>query len=67
MVAAETELPLEKIEGFITCIYDEHWWLACVLQIDSEECEVKVSILHPNGPAYSFKYPHIPKIFFGYP
>lgn len=62
VVAAETELPLENIKGFITCIYNEHWWLACVLQIDSEEHEVKVSILHPNGPAHSFKYPHIQNI-----
>ena len=62
VVAAEIELPLEKIKGFITCMYDEHWWLACVLQIDLEEHEVKVSIIHPKGPAHSFKYPHIPNI-----
>ena len=39
--------------------HDERWWLACVLQIDLEEHEIKVSILYPNGPARSFKYPDI--------
>ena len=34
--------------------HDERWWLACVLQIDLEEHELKVSILYPNGPARSF-------------
>ena len=39
--------------------HDERWWLACVLQIDLEEHEIKVTILYPNGPARSFKYPDI--------
>ena len=40
----------------------ECWWLACVLQIDLEEHEIKVSILNPNGPARSFKYPDILRV-----
>jgi len=37
-------------------------WLACVLETDTEDLEIKVSFLHPNGPAQSFKYPSIPDI-----
>ena len=62
VVAVDNELPLEQIKGFVTCLYNEQWWLACVLEIDLEEHEVKVSFLHPNGPSRSFKYPHIPDI-----
>ena len=49
------------ITGFITCIYDDQWWVACVLQTGVNG-EVKVSFLHPNGPSRSFRYPHRPDI-----
>ena len=55
------ELTLEEITGFITCIYDDQWWVACVLQTEVNG-EVKVSFLHPNGPSLSFRYPHRPDI-----
>ena len=43
-------------------MYDQKWWLACVLETDTEDLEVKVSFLHSNGPAHSFKYPCMPDI-----
>lgn len=55
------ELTLEEITGFITCIYDDQWWVACVLQTEANDA-VKVSFLHPNGPSRSFRYPHRPDI-----
>ena len=55
------ELTLEEITGFITCIYDDQWWVACVLQTEVNG-EVKVGFLHPNGPSRSFRYPHRPDI-----
>ena len=57
----DDELTLEEITGFITCIYDDQWWVACVLQTEATD-EIKVSFLHPNGPSCSFKYPHTPDI-----
>ena len=32
VVTADSELPFYKIKGFVTCVYDGHWWLACVLE-----------------------------------
>ena len=55
------ELTLEEITGFITCICDDQWWVACVLQTEVSG-EVKVSFLYPNGPSRSFRYPHRPDI-----
>ena len=46
----------------MTCIYDGEWWLACVLEVDAENGEVKVTFLHPCGPSRSFKYPSVPDI-----
>ena len=53
VILLDNELPLKQINGFITCIHDRQWWLACVLELSSE---VKVTILHPHGPSASFKY-----------
>ena len=53
----EDELELNKINGFVACVYGEEWWLGCVLEVNESEEEVKLSFLHPHGPAPSFKYP----------
>ena len=58
----ESELEIDVISGFVTCSYDREWWLACVLEVDTENLEVKVSFLHPYGPARSFRYPSAPDI-----
>ena len=56
MTKGDAVLSLDQIRGFVTCVYDQKWWLACVLETDTEDLEIKVSFLHPNGPAHSFSY-----------
>jgi len=51
------DLPPELIDGFITCLWDRNWWLACVLEVIQEESRVKLTFLHPPGPSSSCKYP----------
>jgi len=58
----ENELLPEEIKGFVTCAYDEEWWVACVLQVFEDSEQVRVSFLHPHGPSLSFKYPARPDI-----
>ena len=58
----DSELEIDEISGFVTCIYDGEWWLACVLEVDGENGEIKVTFLHPCGPSQSFKYPSVPDI-----
>ena len=53
----ESELPVKQITGFLTCCYDGQWWVACVLQLDADNNDVRVTLLHPHGPSPSFKYP----------
>ena len=55
-------LAFDEISGFITCIYENKWWMACVLEKYENNREVKVSFLHPPGPHKSFTYPTKPDI-----
>jgi len=61
VTTGDTVLSLDEIRGFITSVYEQKWWLACVLEIDTEDLEVKVTFLHPSGPASTL----LNQIFFG--
>ena len=52
-----SDLQVDLIVGFVTCLYDEKWWLACVLQIIQEDSQVKLTFLHQHGPSSLYKYP----------
>ena len=54
---AKNDIPPESIAGFVTCLYEGNWWLACVLEVCSDTKKVKLTFLHPQGPSNSFKYP----------
>ena len=57
-----SELKLETISDWVTCMYNNNWWLAFVLDLDVDNSKVKVTFLHPQGPACSYKYPTIPDV-----
>ena len=58
----EQDLEIEAVSGYVTCGYNSQWWLAFVLEVDTEDAEVKLSLLHPHGPSRTFKYPPVPDI-----
>ena len=47
-----SELEIEEISGFVTCVRDEEWWLASVLEVDIPNAEIKVSFLRPHGRSF---------------
>ncbi len=47
----DSELEIDEICGFVMCIHDGKWWLACVLDVDAENAKVQVKFLHPHGPS----------------
>ena len=51
------DLPPESIVGFVTCLCDGKWWLACVFEIIQEDSQVKLTFLHPHGPSNPYKCP----------
>ncbi|CAH0558681.1 unnamed protein product [Brassicogethes aeneus] len=50
-------LKLEDVSGYVTTVYGKNWWLGYVLEKDEEHDEVKITFLHPCGPASSLSYP----------
>ncbi|PSN54099.1 hypothetical protein C0J52_03110 [Blattella germanica] len=53
----QERVSLEEIKGFVTCVYNNFWWLGCVLNMNTDLQEVVVNFHHPHGPSPSFVYP----------
>ena len=47
-------------KGYCLTTYDNHWYFACILKVKPVSNEVRMSFLHPHGPAHSFVYPSTP-------
>ena len=50
-------LPWANLNGYVTCKYDDQWWLAYILSKSEDTESVGISFLHPAGPSPSFTYP----------
>ncbi len=50
-------LQWEDLNGYVTCKYDDQWWLAYILEKKEDTESVEISFLHPAGPSPSFTYP----------
>ena len=50
---AKNDILPEATVGFVTCLLEENWWLACVLEV-IEGSLVKLTFLHPHGPSSFF-------------
>ena len=42
---------------YVACMYDGHWWLGNIIEMDYEQNDVKASFMHPHGPASTFRWP----------
>jgi len=45
------ELSPKEISGYVTCVYDNQWWVAYILEIHNDTEEIILSFLHPHGPS----------------
>jgi len=52
---------LKDVTSFVTCIYNSLWLLGCVLSVDKNTNEVKITFLNFHDPT-SFIYPVCPDI-----
>jgi hypothetical protein len=52
----------KDLTGFVTYMYDNFWWLGCVLSVSEESNDVKISFIRPHGPSVSYIYPAMPHI-----
>ncbi|KAJ8885597.1 hypothetical protein PR048_011795 [Dryococelus australis] len=55
-ITKSEDLDFEAIAEFVTCIYNDQWWLTCVINTNEEKQEVKVSFLVPNGRPLTSTY-----------
>ena len=54
---SKTEIAIDEIKGFVTAVYENEWWLDCVLQVNQDEKTVSINILIPHNPSQSYKHP----------
>ena len=48
-----------QVLDYISCLYDNKWWVGVIANVDKEEVDVQVKFMHPSGPSRSFQWPHI--------
>ena len=46
-----------KESDFVSCMYDNNWWIGLVQSVNIEEGDVKVNFMHPHGPNSQFHWP----------
>jgi hypothetical protein len=55
-------IELKHITGFVTCMYDNFWWLGCVLSVSEESYGMKISFLQSHVPSATYIYSATPHI-----
>ena len=55
----EDEMPTcnTKTNDYVSCKYDDKWWIGLVEDINNVEQDCKVNFMHPSGPARNFYWP----------
>ena len=46
-----------KSNEYITCTYDNFWWLALITKVNHDEKDVTCKFMHPHGYAENFHWP----------
>ena len=49
-----------KTFSYIACTYGDFWWIGMVSEVNMDEQDVMVEVLHPHGPQKTFKWPRNP-------
>ncbi|XP_063074360.1 uncharacterized protein LOC134464949 [Engraulis encrasicolus] len=55
-IGTVTNLTEEVLQSgdWLADVYDQHWWLARAVTVDSDHQDVKVEFFHPHGPTTQF-------------
>jgi hypothetical protein len=43
-----------NVHDYVSCMYDNIWWIGLVQEIDIDEGDMHVKFMHPHGPSSSF-------------
>ena len=58
----ERDIIQVEILDYVTCLYDNKWWVGIKIGIDREEEDMQIKFMHPPGPSRSFQWPNIDDI-----
>ena len=50
------EEPSENVKAldFVSCYYDNYWWIGLILEKDDHQEDSHIKFMHPHGPSPSF-------------
>ena len=51
-----------QVLDYVSCLYDNKWWVSIITNVDEEEQDVQVKFMHRSGPSRSFQRPHVDDI-----
>ena len=55
MTAKSDGLNLADVAGYVTAVYDGHWWLASVINVSTTVGRRALEL--PHGPSHSYSFP----------
>jgi hypothetical protein len=58
----QENMTLHDANDFVACVYDNIWWLECVMIVNENSDKVTISIVHPHDPSPSYVYLQQPNI-----
>ena len=50
-----------QVLDYVSCLYDK-WWVGIIINIDKEEEDVQMKLMHPSRPSRSFQWPNVDDI-----
>ena len=51
-----------QVLDYVSCLYDNKWWVGIITNVDKEGEDVQVKFMHPSGPSRYFQWPHVDDI-----
>ena len=51
-----------QVLGYVSCLYDNRWWVGIITNVDKEEENLQVRFKHPSNPSRSFQWSHVDDI-----
>ena len=52
-----SNIPAIPLMSNVCCVFDSHWWIGLVVEIDSIQSDLKINFFHLCGPSRYFHWP----------
>ena len=48
--------PNFRFRHYVSCFYDNYWWIGLITEVNEEYQDIKIYFLHPHGPRKAFAF-----------